>query len=54
MLEAVPDYPFKLFLGDLGHDYTGQRQDEWDLVKAQMNAFLDHFLGTGRGAGVST
>ncbi|MEY2568576.1 MAG: type transport system ATP-binding protein [Actinomycetota bacterium] len=49
-LRAVdPGYPIKLFLGDLGHDYTGQRQDEWDLVRAQMNAFLDHYL-SGSGA----
>ena len=48
VLDAAPGYPFKLFLGDLGHDYTGQRQDEWDLVKAQMNDFLDHHLRPDR------
>ena len=39
-----PHYPFKLFLGDIGHDYAAERQDEWDLVKPQMNRFLDHYL----------
>jgi predicted acyl esterase len=48
VLEADPDYPFKLFLGDIGHDYSGERQDEWDLVKAQMNDFLDHHLRPDR------
>lgn len=43
-----PTYPFKLFLGDVGHDYTAQRQDEWDLARAEMNAFLDHFLRPDR------
>lgn len=43
-----PNYPFKLFLGDLGHDYTGERQDEWDLVKGQMNEFIDHYLRPDR------
>lgn len=42
-----PGYPVKVFLGDIGHDYTGQRQDEWDFVREQMNAFLDHHLGRG-------
>jgi len=41
-------YPFKLFLGDLGHDYAAERQDEWDLVKPQMNAFVDHYLRPDR------
>ncbi|HVL80787.1 MAG TPA: CocE/NonD family hydrolase C-terminal non-catalytic domain-containing protein [Actinomycetota bacterium] len=39
-----PDYPIKLFFGDIGHDYAMQPVDEWDLVKGQMNAFLDHYL----------
>jgi predicted acyl esterase len=43
-----PAYPIKVFLGDLGHDYTGQRQDEWDLAHAQMNDFIDHFLRPDR------
>ncbi len=43
-----PGYPMKVFLGDLGHDYTGQRQDEWDLAHAQMNDFLDHYLRPDR------
>jgi predicted acyl esterase len=41
-------YPFKLFLGDLGHDYAAERQDEWDIVKPQMHAFVDHFLRPDR------
>jgi predicted acyl esterase len=41
-------YPFKLFLGDLGHDYAAERQDEWDIVKPQMHAFLDHYLRPDR------
>ncbi len=41
-------YPFKLFLGDLGHDYAADRTDEWALVKPQMNAFLDHYLRPDR------
>ena len=45
---AHPRYPFKLFLGDLGHDYAAERQDEWDLVKPQMNAFVDHYLRPDR------
>jgi hypothetical protein len=45
---ADPTYPIKLFLGDIGHDYTGQRQDEWDLARAQMNDFLDHYLAPER------
>ena len=44
---ADPGYPIKVFLGDIGHDYTGQRQDEWDLVRAQMNDFFGHYLGDG-------
>ena len=45
-LRAIdPSYPIKIFLGDIGHDYTAQRQDEWDLAHAQMNAFVDHYLG---------
>ena len=27
-----PRYPVKLFLGDVGHDYSGERKDEWDLA----------------------
>ena len=45
---AHRSYPFKLFLGDLGHDYAAERQDEWDIVKPQMNAFLDHYLRPDR------
>jgi len=45
---AHPRYPFKLFLGDLGHDYAAERKDEWDLVKEQMNAFVDHYLRPDR------
>ncbi|MCU1354581.1 MAG: X-Pro dipeptidyl-peptidase domain protein [Acidimicrobiales bacterium] len=48
VLAADPSYPFKLFLGDIGHDSSAQREDEWDLVKAQMNEFLDHFLRPDR------
>ena len=48
VLAADPAYPFKLFLGDIGHAYSSERQDEWDLVKAQMNDFLDHFLRPDR------
>ena len=48
VLADAPDYPFKLWLGDVGHDYTGDRTDEWDLVKAQMNDFLDHYLRPDR------
>lgn len=43
-----PGYPFKLFLGDIGHDYAAERVDEWDLAKGQMNAFLDHYLRPDR------
>ncbi len=43
-----PEYPIKLFLGDIGHDYSAQRQDDWDLVKAQMNDFIDHYLRPDR------
>lgn len=46
--EVDPAYPFKLFLGDVGHDYTGQRADEWELAITQMNDFLDHFLRPDR------
>lgn len=46
--EADPDYPFKLFLGDLGHDYAAEQQDDWDLVKVQMNDFIDHHLRPDR------
>lgn len=45
---ADPDYPIKVFLGDVGHDYAAERQDDWDLVKAQMNDFIDHFLRPDR------
>ena len=41
-------YPIKLFLGDVGHDYSGERKDEWDLAHTQMNAFLDHYLRPDR------
>ena len=41
-------YPFKLFFGDIGHDYTGQRADEWSLVITQMNDFIDHYLRPDR------
>ena len=47
---ADPTYPIKVFLGDLGHDYTGERQDEWDLAHGQMNAFLEHHLLPANGA----
>jgi len=43
-----PSYPFKLFLADVGHDYTAQRQDEWDAAHAEMNDFLDHYLRPDR------
>ena len=43
-----PSYPIKVFLGDFGHDYTGQRQDEWDLAHAQMSEFVDHYLRPDR------
>jgi predicted acyl esterase len=43
-----PTYPIKLFFADVGHDYTAQRQDEWDAAHAQMNAFLDHYLRPDR------
>ncbi len=43
-----PRYPFKLFLGDFGHDYTGQRADEWAVAIEQMNAFIDHYLRPDR------
>jgi predicted acyl esterase len=42
------DYPFKLFFGDIGHDYASERLDEWKLVHEQMNAFLDHHLRPDR------
>jgi predicted acyl esterase len=45
---ARPSYPFKLFLGDLGHDYAAERKDEWDLVKPEMHAFVDHYLRPDR------
>jgi predicted acyl esterase len=45
---ADPSYPVKLFFGDFGHDYTGQRQDEWDRAHAEMNTFVDHFLRPDR------
>jgi predicted acyl esterase len=41
-------YPIKVFLADVGHDYTAQRQDEWDLAHATMNDFLDHYLRPDR------
>jgi hypothetical protein len=44
-----PGYPIKVFLGDIGHDYTGQRADEWELVRGQMNDFLDHYLRPAAG-----
>jgi LPXTG-motif cell wall-anchored protein len=43
-----PAYPNKLFLADVGHDYTAQRQDEWDAAHAAMNEFLDHYLRPDR------
>jgi dienelactone hydrolase len=43
-----PSYPFKLFLGDFGHDYTGQRHDEWTVAIHHMNDFLDHYLRPDR------
>lgn len=46
--ETYPDYPFKLFVGDIGHDYAAERQDDWDLVKGQMNDFIDHYLRPDR------
>lgn len=46
--DARRSYPFKLFLGDLGHDYAAERQDEWDIVKPQMHAFIDHYLRPDR------
>jgi hypothetical protein len=45
---ADPTYPFKLFLGDLGHDYASERLDEWEHVHEAMNAFLDHHLRPDR------
>jgi len=43
-----PSYPFKLFLGDIGHDYAAERADEWAWVKRRMNTFLDHYLRPDR------
>ena len=43
-----PAYPIKVFLGDFGHDYTAQRQDEWDLAHVQMSEFVDHYLRPDR------
>ena len=48
VLESNPSYPIKVFLGDIGHDYAAERQDDWDLVKVQMNDFLDHYLRPDR------
>ena len=48
VLADDPTYPIKVFLGDLGHDYTGQRQDEWDLAHEQMSEFVDHHLRPDR------
>lgn len=48
LLDANPDYPVKVFLGDIGHDYAAERQDDWDLVKGQMNDFIDHYLRPDR------
>jgi hypothetical protein len=49
LVNAVdPAYPIKVFLGDLGHDYTAQRQDEWDLAHGQMSEFVDHYLRPDR------
>ena len=45
---ADPHYPFKLFLGDIGHDYAAERTDEWKLVHVQMNDFIDHYLDPER------
>jgi predicted acyl esterase len=45
---ADPAYPIKLFLADVGHDYTAQRQDEWDAAHAEMNDFIDHYLRPDR------
>jgi predicted acyl esterase len=45
---ADPTYPIKVFLGDIGHDYSAEREDEWDVVKVQMNDFLDHYLRPDR------
>jgi predicted acyl esterase len=45
---ADPGYPIKLFLADIGHDYTGERQDEWDYAHERMNAFVDHYLRPDR------
>jgi hypothetical protein len=39
-----PAYPIKLWFGDMGHDYAGERIDEWAAAHVQMNAFLDHYL----------
>ena len=43
-----PEYPVKLFVGDIGHDFAAERQDDWDLVKGQMNDFVDHYLQPDR------
>jgi predicted acyl esterase len=45
---ADPRYPIKVFLGDIGHDYSAERTDEWEVVKVQMNDFLDHYLRPDR------
>jgi predicted acyl esterase len=39
-----PAYPIKVLLADVGHDYTAQRQDEWDAAHARMSEFVDHYL----------
>jgi len=48
LLAADPTYPIKLGFGDIGHDYTAQRQDEWDFLHARMNEFIDHYLRPDR------
>ena len=36
VLAADPTYPFKLFLGDVGHDYSGEMADAWDRAGAHI------------------
>lgn len=45
---ASDGYPIKVFLGDIGHDYAAERQDDWDVVKLLMNQFVDHYLRPDR------
>ncbi len=42
--EAVPNYPIKLYFGDIGHPRAANKKAELDLVEGMLLAWFDYWL----------